>query len=204
MNVVFDFGAVLFTWRPVEIVAACFPDCAGSPSEAGHLAHAIFGHADWQQFDAGTLSQDVVVQRTASRLGLDPAVLSALVAGIADQLAPMTDTVALLTQLHAKGVPLYYLSNMPIPYARVLEQRHGFLNCFAGGIFSGDVGLIKPDPAIYQLLQTRFALEPAQTVFIDDLLGNVQAARAQGWQGIHFASAQQVREQLAFLFEKLA
>ena len=59
---------------------------------------------------------------------------------------------------------------MPAPYARTLERLHDFLGDFDGGIFSGDVLLIKPEPAIYQLLQTRYALEPAKTVFIDDLL----------------------------------
>ncbi len=210
MNVVFDFGAVLFTWRPLDLVAECFPDRAGTPAQAGHLAHAVFGHADWQAFDRGTLSMAAVVQRTATRLGLEPAVLAALVQGIGERLRPMPDTVALLAQLHAlrsapvmapphgwgAGLRLYYLSNMPIPYARTLQRLHPFLACFDGGIFSGDVQHIKPEPAIYQLLQSRHALVPAHTVLIDDLPGNVQAAQAQGWHGIQFHSAQQVRAAL--------
>jgi putative hydrolase of the HAD superfamily len=199
MNIVFDFGAVLFTWRPVDLISQSFPQEAPTPLQAGHLAHAVFGHADWQQFDAGTLTMATVVDLTAQRLGLDHAVLTHLVESIADRLTPMADSVTLLQQLHAVNTPLYFLSNMPVPYARMLEQQHDFLRCFGGGIFSGDVNQIKPDPAIYQLLQNRYALEPAQTVFIDDLLGNVQAARAQGWHGIHFESAQQVRAQLQAL-----
>jgi putative hydrolase of the HAD superfamily len=66
-------------------------------------------------------------------------------------------------------------------------------------VFSGDVLLIKPEPAIYQLLQTRYALDPAQTIFIDDLLGNIEAARAQGWHGIHFKNAAQVTSDLQAL-----
>lgn len=200
MNLVFDFGAVLFTWRPVDLMAECFPQRAATPAQAGHLAHAVFGHADWQAFDAGTLSMDAVVARTAARLDLDVQVLGQLVGSIDSRLEPMRESVALLEQLHGlQGVHLYFLSNMPVPYARALEQRHAFLARFQGGIFSGDVQLTKPDPAIYQLLQTRHALEPAQTVFIDDLLGNVQAARAQGWHGIHFQSAQQVCSELIAL-----
>ena len=59
--------------------------------------------------------------------------------------------------------------------------------------------LIKPEPAIYQLLQTRYALEPTQTVFIDDLLGNIEAAQAHGWHGIHFKTAEQVGRELQAL-----
>ena len=200
MNVVFDFGAVLFTWRPVDLITECFPQRAATPAQAGHLAHEVFGHADWQAFDAGLMAMDVVVARTAARLDLDAQVLGDLVGSIDDRLEPMAPSVALLEQLHVlPDVRLYFLSNMPEPYARALEQRHTFLDRFKGGIFSGDVGLAKPDPAIYQLLQTRHALVPAQTVFIDDLLGNIEAAQAEGWHGIHFKSAAQVTQALQAL-----
>ena len=162
---------------------------------------------------------DMVVQRTAQRLGLDHAALTELVGRIGELLIPMADSVALLERLHlqrsawageglatggftdgalpgASPLRLYFLSNMPLPYARTLEKNNAFLKWFDGGMFSSDVKLIKPEPAIYQLLQTRYQLEPAQTVFIDDLLGNVQAARELGWHGIHFESAQQLQSEL--------
>lgn len=206
MNVVFDFGAVLFTWRPVDLVTECFPERAPTPAQAGHLAHEVFGHADWQDFDRGTATMEEVIDRTVARLGLDRAALTKLVGEIGERLVPMPDSIALLTRLHAlraqqqaqgeEPLKLYFLSNMPVPYARTLERLHGFLRDFDGGIFSGDVLLIKPEAAIYQLLQNRYALEPAKTVFIDDLLGNIEAAQAQGWHGIHFKSAAQVTQDL--------
>lgn len=201
MNLVFDFGAVLFTWKPRELVAANFPQQAGDEQAAAALAHAIFGHPDWHSFDRGTLGMDLVVTRTAERLALDPVALGALVESISDHLAPIDATRDLLAQLHnmrshQPSLRLYYLSNMPVPYARALEQRHTFLQWFDGGIFSGDVLHIKPDPAIYQLLQDRYALEPAQTLFIDDLQANVNAATALGWHGILFESPQQLESRL--------
>lgn len=206
MNVVFDFGAVLFTWRPVDLVTECFPDRAPTTALAGHLAHEVFGHADWQEFDRGTVSMPEVIERTVARLGLDRAALTKLVESIGERLVPMPESMALLNRLCALrtqpqvngGEPLhlYFLSNMPVPYARTLERLHPFLRNFDGGVFSGDVLLIKPEPAIYQLLQSRYALEPAKTVFIDDLLGNIEAARAQGWHGIHFKNATQVAQDL--------
>ena len=210
MNIVFDLGAVLITWHPVDLVAECFPQQAHTAPEAGHLAHAIFGHADWQAFDRGTLGMDAVVDRTAERLGLDHGGFKALIEGMGERLVAMDETVLLLQRLatlraqrqlsgHADGhgpIRLYYLSNMPVPYARALEQSQDFFQTFDGGIFSGDVQLIKPEPAIYELLQTRYALDPARTVFIDDLLGNVHAAHAQGWHGIHLHSATQLQHDL--------
>lgn len=209
MNIVFDFGAVLFTWHPVDLAAECAPHLAPTPALAGHLAHEIFSHADWQAFDRGTLEIDEVVARTASRLDLEHARLHRLLSGIGDRLLPMQDTLALLTRLKAlrdsqaaegeQSLKLYYLSNMPTPYARALERLNPFMDWFDGGVFSGDVQHIKPEPAIYQLLQTRHALEPSRTVFIDDLLGNVHAAKDLGWHGIHFQSAQQVEQELLAL-----
>jgi len=211
MNVVFDFGAVLFTWRPAELLAQFFPAVAATPQQAAQLAQAVFAHDDWHNFDRGTLSMGVVVERTAARLDLEPGVLADLVHSIGDRLLPIDDTVALLAELHAlrsssaaevagtDKLKLYFLSNMPVPYARTLEQRHAFLQWFDGGIFSGDVLHIKPEPAIYQLLQSRYALAPGETLFIDDLKGNVQTARELGWHGIHFESAPQLQAELADL-----
>ncbi|MDT7518225.1 HAD family phosphatase [Rhodoferax sp. TBRC 17660] len=209
MNVVFDFGAVLFTWRPVDLMMECFPQRAATRAEAGHLAHEVFGHHEWQAFDRGTIAMADVVAQVANRAGLDATVLGTLVESIGERLTPMPESVALFKSLVAlsaqraarggEPLKLYYLSNMPVPYARTLERVNAFLQDFDGGIFSGDELLIKPEPAIYQCLQKRYALEPAKTVFLDDLLPNIQAAQAEGWHGIHFHTAQQAVQELQAL-----
>jgi len=201
MNIVFDFGAVLFTWQPAQLVTATFPEIALTPEAAKRLAHAIFSHDDWHGFDRGTVEMNDVIRRTALRLDLPESQLADLVSHIGELLTPIEETVSVLSQLvqlrsRQNSLRLYYLSNMPVPYARVLEQRHAFLTWFDGGIFSGDVKHIKPDPAIYELLENRYALDPAQTVFIDDLKTNVAAAQSRGWRGIHFESAAQMSAEL--------
>jgi putative hydrolase of the HAD superfamily len=203
MNVVFDFGAVLFTWRPIEIVAEVFPDRAATELEAKQLAQSLFGHPDWHAFDRGLVEMDALIGRTASRLSLPLAEVQNLVQGIGKRLLPMQDTLEVLMSLHSKRpsvTGLYFLSNMPLPYARTLEQRHAFLKHFDGGIFSGDVRCSKPDDQIYSLLQSRYGLVPDSTVFIDDMQANVDAAQALGWRGIHFQSAAQLAEQLRLQF----
>ncbi len=209
MNVVFDFGAVLFTWRPVDLMMECFPQRAATRAEAGHLAHEVFGHHEWQAFDRGTIAMADVVAQVARRVGINATVLGTLVESIGERLTPMPESVALFKSLVAlraqraagggESLKLYYLSNMPVPYARTLERANAFLQDFDGGIFSGDELLIKPEPAIYQCLQKRYALEPAKTVFLDDLLPNIQAAQAEGWHGIHFHSAQQATQEMLAL-----
>ena len=142
-----------------------------------------------------------VVTRTATRMGLPLDRLQRLVENIGAQLVPKPETLELLNEWKERrdqgaDVRLYYLSNMPAPYARVLELRHEFLNWFDGGIFSGDVNLIKPDAAIYKLLQRQYHLEPDRTVFIDDLARNIAAAQELGWQGILFDHAGDLRKKL--------
>lgn len=194
--IVFDFGAVLFDWRPDLMVAEQFPEIAHTPHLAQALVRDIFHHDDWQSFDRGTVELEQVIARTARRLALPQSGMDTLMSGIGERLQPIPETLALLGRLRDRrdqtgDVRLYFLSNMPAPFARVLERRHAFLDWFDGGIFSGDARLIKPDPAIYALLESRYALEPSRIVFMDDLLPNVAVARARGWRGIHFASADQ-------------
>jgi putative hydrolase of the HAD superfamily len=201
MNLVFDFGAVLIDWQPARLVAQYFPEMTATSQTAEPLARAIFSHADWHAFDRGALTQEEVTERTAQRLSLPHAQVHLLVSGIGERLLPIEETLAVLVDLvhrrHQRAdVSLYFLSNMPLPYARVLEQKHAFLGWFDGGIFSGDVQLVKPEPMIFHLLQTRYALEPGRTLLIDDLQGNVNAARALGWHGLQFTSAQQLRSDL--------
>ena len=202
MNIVFDFGAVVFSWRPNEIVRGMFPQQAPTEEAARALAGDIFHHQDWQDFDRGTIASAEVVARAAQRLVLPQPAVQALVAAIPQYLTPIPATVDLLARLRERrdtrgDIRLYYLSNMPAPYARILEQRHAFLQWFDGGMFSADVKTIKPQPEIFRLLESRYGLVPARTVFIDDLPANVEAARMHGWHALHFESAAHLEPMLA-------
>lgn len=201
MNLVLDFGAVLFTWQPAQLLAEHYPRWVSHHGQAQALAQAIFHHPDWLDFDRGVLAQDEVVARTAQRLHWSAADVQDLVSGVGRNLQPMTGTLALLKRLVERrtrqgDVRLYFLSNMPAPLARTLEATHDFLAWFDGGLFSGDAGQIKPEPGIYQLMQARYQLEPARTLFVDDMLVNVEAARMQGWHAIAFSSSAQLDQDL--------
>lgn len=201
MNIVFDFGAVLFGWQPEKLLARHFPQLTQKPADVRQLVRAVFHHESWQRFDKGTVELAAVVSETAARLTLPAPALHALMAPIGEELEPIACNVDLLGQLRCRreqagDIRLYYLSNMPAPFARVLEQKHEFINWFDGGIFSGDVKLGKPDPAIYELLATRHALAPEATLFIDDTAVNVQAARDRGWQAIHCQQPEALAAQL--------
>jgi putative hydrolase of the HAD superfamily len=210
MNIVFDFGAVLVNWRPHEVVRKHFPDIATTPEAAAQLAHKFFAHPEWQEFDAGRISPQDISMLTARRLSLDVKAVQQMVDRLVDHITPIASSVQVLEKLHAqrqeqsgqgrKGYKLYFLSNMPAPYARGLE-RHAFMRCFDGGIFSGDHGLVKPQAEIYEKLEALYGLQGQPILFIDDHPANIAAAQSRGWQTLHLTEPSELPERL---FAKLA
>ena len=199
MNIVFDFGAVLVNWRPQDVVRKHFPSIANSAETAAQLASNFFAHLDWQAFDAGRVTAQEISALTAKRLNLDQAAVQHMVDAIEDHITPIASSVQALENLHAQrsatNHKLYFLSNMPAPYARGLE-RHAFMRCFDGGIFSGDVGLIKPQPEIFHKLESMYGLQGQHILFIDDHPANITAAQKEGWQTIHLTDPSKLAELL--------
>ena len=193
MNVVFDFAGVLFTWRPTELLARLLPQRAATPEAAQHWAGQIFqGYSgDWGDFDRGTVEPGPLAERIAQRTGLRVDEARCVIEGVPAELTPIAGTVALLEQLHGDGHALYFLSNMPEPYAQHLEATHDFLGLFRAGVFSARAGLCKPEPAIFEHSVRRFEIDPADTLFIDDVAQNVEAARAAGWRALQFVDPAQ-------------
>ena len=66
-------------------------------------------------------------------------------------------------------------------------------------ILSAKVGLIKPDPAIYELICQRLEVKPAEAVFIDDVEAYVEGARAVGLRAIHYQDLEALKRELANL-----
>lgn len=191
LNVVFDFGGVLFRWAPADLLGRLIPRRTPTPEATQALVDLFFENyrGDWGEFDRGTVEPPALAERIARRTGLTVDEVHAVIDAVPDALAPIPGTVELLHRLHERGTPLYYLSNMPAPYALHLERTHHFLGLFRGGVFSSRVGLIKPESEIFEHTAQLLGLEPARTLFIDDVEHNVEAARAAGWRAIRFVDA---------------
>lgn len=194
-DVVFDLGGVVLNWQPMQLLQQVLPEHAPDPQRAQALVQGLFQsfglEGDWSAFDRGTTDAASLAVRIAARLGLQVAEVTKVIEAIPAHLTPLTDTVALIAQLKQAGHGLYFLSNMPAPYAEELERSHAFFDHFEAGVFSCRVQLIKPEPAIFQAAQQRFATDPASTWFIDDVAHNIDAARRHGWQGVQFLDAAQ-------------
>ncbi|MEN0000085.1 MAG: HAD family phosphatase [Pseudomonadota bacterium] len=100
------------------------------------------------------------------------------------------ETVNILLSLLEAGHDVTFLTNFAADTFVEAQEMYPFLKAGRGVTVSGRVKLIKPDPAIYALHTQTFELDPAATLFIDDSAANVEAARAFGWQAIHFTDAE--------------
>jgi epoxide hydrolase-like predicted phosphatase len=201
VNLIFDFGGVVFTWRPVDLLMQAWPQRCPDAARARDMVRAFFqgSEGDWARFDLGRIDAEELARRTEQRLGIAQGEVLHLLHCVHDHLSPRADTVHWLERLAAEGHRLYYLSNMPPTMADELERRHAFLGLFRAGVFSGREHLAKPDPAVFELALARFGLQAGEAVFFDDHPPNIEQARRLGLHAVLFSDAQQAATELAGL-----
>ncbi|NMN72082.1 HAD family phosphatase [Rhizobium sp. 57MFTsu3.2] len=107
------------------------------------------------------------------------------------------DSVTIMEGLIADGQDVTMLTNFASDTFREAQVRFPFLTKPRGVTVSGDVGLIKPNIAIYEAHAKSFGLNPAATIFIDDSAPNVDGAKAAGWDAVLFTGADKLRADLA-------
>lgn len=105
------------------------------------------------------------------------------------------DTVALLAELAAAGGRLALLSNAPVSFGRV-ASRQPWTEHFRHLVFSGDLRLAKPDPAIWAALLGELGTSAANCLFVDDRQPNVDGARRAGMHAELWSSAARLRPEL--------
>lgn len=107
------------------------------------------------------------------------------------------ESVAIMETLVADGRDVTMLTNFAADTFKEARKLYPFLDLPRGVTVSGEIGLIKPDAAIYERHARDFGLAPAHTLFIDDAEKNVEGARAAGWNAVHFKDAEKLKSDLA-------
>lgn len=190
--VVFDLGAVLIHWDPRVAVAA-----GVGASEAERLFAAYdFGAWNHPQ-DAGRSFEEALAQVEQDSPEWLPH-LRAYVDHFPDSLTgPIEGTVRLLEEVAAGPVPVWALTNWAAGTFHHARDRFDFLGLFDRILVSGELGVAKPDPAIYEQLLAEASLPADRVFFTDDKADNVAAARAAGIDAVQFRSPAELREALA-------
>lgn len=192
-TIVFDLGGVLIDWNPRYLYRQLLPDEAAVSDFLEHIATG-----DWNEAqDAGR----TLAEGTALLVAQHPqheALIRAFYGRWPEMLGgPIVETVEIFRRLKADGWPLYALTNWSAETWPVAVARYDFLGWFDGVLVSGAERMRKPDSAFYRLLEQRFGIDLATSLFIDDNLRNVEAARALGMRSIRFESPVQLAAALA-------
>jgi 2-haloacid dehalogenase len=190
-TVVFDLGGVLIDWDPRYLYRKLMAEDEVEPflAEIGFFA---WNHAQ----DAGGPWSDAV-----EALATEHPHRRDLIAAFPDRFpetlgGAIEGTVALLEELRRAGTRLLALTNWSSETFPVARDTFGFLEHFEGIVVSGEEGVGKPDPALFQILLERYALVPHQTVFIDDSAANVSAAAELGLVALRFSDPGRLRADL--------
>jgi 2-haloacid dehalogenase len=191
--VVFDIGGVLIDWDPRHLYRKLF---AGDETAMEHFLANVCTH-EWNRCqDAGRSFAEGA--RLLKQGHPDKAELIDAYGARFDEMmaGPIVGAVEILAELRERDTPLYLLSNFSAETFPPALDRFDFLRWFRGMVISGEVGVIKPDPRIYEIMLARFAIDPHQAVYIDDVAANAEAARLFGIHGIQFTTPGALREEL--------
>ncbi len=194
-NIVFDIGNVLTDYRWRGFLA----DQGYDEEMVERIGQASTLSPQWAEYDRGVWSYEEII---AGFVANDPEIrqdLEKVFQNLEGLVELRPYAISWMRALQRAGYKVYCLSNM---------SQQSYEDCKAvlsvaqeadGAILSYREKLVKPDPAIYRLLLDRYGLEAGETVFIDDMPENVEAARAVGLSGILFLEKSQVDGELRTL-----
>ena len=103
-----------------------------------------------------------------------------------------TSSIKVLDKLKEQNYECYVLSNWSAETFVGMTDDYPFLQLFDGLLISGEDKLMKPDAAIYELAISRFNLIAQETIFIDDKLENIEAAKNLNLKTIHLVDPNRI------------
>jgi putative hydrolase of the HAD superfamily len=192
--VVFDFGMVLSD-VPDPVAHAALRSITGLAAEQLDKLYWIDRHA----YDEGKLTGLAFWQKLVSDagLGLSPQAIEELTMWDARMWTTQNPAmVAWQQRLKKRGLHTAILSNMGDAVHLNIERELAWINRFDVLVWSYQLGIAKPDPAIYRHALERLGTRPEETLFLDDKPVNIEAAGAVGMKGIVFSNVEQLRTDL--------
>jgi epoxide hydrolase-like predicted phosphatase len=186
-----DYGGVLTTNVFASFEAFCRNEGLDPHLVATHFRSNPEARQLLFELEVGRLTEEEFEPRFAAVIGVtEPA-------GLIDRLfGGMRADHAMMNAVRAAkdaGVRTGLISNS---WGKGRYDRSRFPVLFDGVVISGEVGVRKPDPRIYELGAEAIGLEPAACVFVDDIAGNLKPARELGMATVHHTDAQDTVPQL--------
>jgi 2-haloacid dehalogenase len=197
---VFDVGNVLIRWDPRHLYRKLFADEGAMEHFLAHVCTPAWN----EEQDRGRSFAEGVAQLVQTHPPLAP-----MIRAYSDRWHEMVPgaiegTVEILEELRSAGLRTYAITNFSREKFEAALERFAFLRRFDGVVVSADIGVLKPDIAIYRHLLREHKLSPEDCVFIDDSLRNIDAARMIGMTAIRFTEPDALRSELVRLGFPLA
>ena len=193
-TLVLDLGGVVVDWNPRHLYRKLF---TGDEAAMEHFPANVCTAAWNEALDAGRPFSAAIAELQAQHPEHRDSIAAfwdrwdEMLAG------PIEGAPELLRELAGARTPVYALSNSSAETWPRARARFDFWECFEGIVLSGEVGLVKPDAAIFRHLLETHGLEASTTLFVDDMERNVEGARRAGLQGLRFESVAALRSELA-------
>ena len=183
--VIFDIGNVLTRWQP-----EAFYDREIGEDRRRALFAAVDLHHMNDLIDAGALFRETIHDWADRHPDWAPEVRWWYDRWIELASPRIEGSIALQRALRAKGVPVFCLTNFGRHSFDEALPMLDFLAEFDRHYVSGRMGVIKPDPRIYQMVEADCGMAPQALLFADDKADNIAAAAARGWRTHQFESWQ--------------
>ena len=176
-NLVFDFGNVLVVFKPEEHLRKYVQN----DEEAMELRNLIWESKPWKDADIGIGGRQETFERLCEMYPEKKELFREILFECSSWLVIPEEVKDVLHRLARAGYNLYYISNTnPMDYETMMSM-HPILHELNGGLASYQERLLKPDPAIYQLLLDRYSLKADECLFVDDMSVNTEAAEKLGY-----------------------
>lgn len=192
-TVIFDIGMVLAYFRGRDM----FRDMGIEGEDFETIVNATIRNPMWNEFDRGLIPTEEIIEIFAKEAPQFHKEISAIFEHPERMVLMYDYAIPWIQELKSRGYKVYALSNWSKPtYEACIDSHLSFLKEMAGEIISFREHLLKPEREIYQLLCDRFDINPAEAVFLDDNIANIEAAREFGLNAIHFINYEQGKAEL--------
>lgn len=191
-TVVFDVGGVLIEWDPRRLYRTLLPDDAAVEKFLTSVCTP-----EWNREQDRGRPTAAAVATLSAEFPEHAELVAAYYDRWEDMLGgPIAGTVDVLARLQAAGVRTLALTNFSAEKWPIAQERYNFLRGFDGVVVSGAEGVVKPDPAIFRILCTRYDVVPDRAVYVDDIMENVVAAEDYGFDALLFESPEKLAAEL--------
>ena len=176
----FDIGNVIVRF---DFTVAAQRFAAQSRATAEEVLALLSPFKD--ELESGRISDEDFIAQSVARIGFrgTQAEFIRIWGDIFTENAPMIAAVETLAQTH----PLYLLSNTSGLHKDWLFTHFPVFRHFAGGVCSHEARCMKPHEPIYEVAVRTLGLDPARTLYIDDLADNIATGRRLGFVCHHYA-----------------